>query len=156
MILRERRRGAVRIGGVPGVPRRWFSMVPKVLERKFCGCLLGLVVGDALGAPFEGRWSVSGFEVYAAARRRRILRYTGDTHMALGVAESLVACGSFDGRHMAETFVRSFEREPWRGYGPGPQRIFCRIRLGAPWDRAAEDIYPGVPLATVPPSGWRR
>ncbi len=128
---------------VPGVQRRWLSMDPKVLERKFCGCLLGLAVGDALGAPFEGRRSVSGSEVYAAARRRRILRYPDDTHMALGVAESLAACGGFDGRHMAETFVRNFEREPWRGYGPGPPRIFRRIKLGAPWDRAAEDIYPG-------------
>ncbi|MBC7106025.1 MAG: ADP-ribosylglycohydrolase family protein [Firmicutes bacterium] len=59
------------------------------------------------------------------------------------MAESLVACRGFDGRHMAETFVRNFEREPWRGYGPGPPRIFRRIKHGVPWDRAAEDIYPG-------------
>ncbi|MBC7104306.1 MAG: ADP-ribosylglycohydrolase family protein, partial [Firmicutes bacterium] len=32
----------------------------KVLQRKFCGCLVGLAVGDALGAPFEGRRPVSG------------------------------------------------------------------------------------------------
>ena len=134
---------AARIDRMPGIRRRWFSMEPKVLQRKFCGCLVGLAIGDALGAPFEGRWWVSGSEVHAAARRRSVLRYTDDTHMALGVAESLVACGGFDGRHMAETFVRNFEREPWRGYGPGPPRIFRRIKLGAPWDRAAEDIYPG-------------
>ncbi|MGQ9532582.1 MAG: ADP-ribosylglycohydrolase family protein [Desulfotomaculales bacterium] len=118
-------------------------MEPKTLERKFCGCLLGLAVGDALGAPFEGWWSVSSSEVYAAAERRAMLRYTDDTHMALGVAESLAACGGFDGPHMAETFLRNFEREPWRGYGPGPPRIFRRIKHGVPWDRAAEDIYPG-------------
>jgi len=51
-----------------------------------------------------------------------VLRCTEDTHMALGVAESLAACRGFDGRHMAETFVRNFEREPWRGYGPARRR----------------------------------
>jgi len=114
-----------------------------VLQRKFLGCLMGLAIGDALGAPFEGKESVNRAEVRAVAERTEILRYTDDTHMALGVAESLVACRGFDGQHMAETFVRNFEREPWRGYGPGPPRIFHRIKLGARWDRAAGDVYPG-------------
>ncbi|MBC7105290.1 MAG: ADP-ribosylglycohydrolase family protein, partial [Firmicutes bacterium] len=103
----------------------------------------GLADGDAPGAPIEGRRPVTGSEVRTAAARRPLLRYTDDTHMALGVAESLVACGGFDGGHMAGTFVRNFEREPWRGYGPGPPRIFRRIKGGVPWDRAAEDVYPG-------------
>jgi len=118
-------------------------MDPEVLKRKFCGCLVGLALGDALGAPFEGRESVSPAEIYATAERTKILRYTDDTHMALGMAESLIACRGFDGQHMAETFVRNFEQEPWRGYGPGPPRIFRRIKLGARWDRAAGNIYPG-------------
>lgn len=63
--------------------------------------------------------------------------------MAVGAAESLIACHGFDGSHMADTFVRNYEREPWRGYGPGPPRVFRRIKSGAPWDRAAEEIYPG-------------
>jgi poly(ADP-ribose) glycohydrolase ARH3 len=63
--------------------------------------------------------------------------------MTLGVAESMVTCRSFDGRCMAETFANNFEQEPWRGYGPGYLRIFRRIKLGARWDRAAEDVYPG-------------
>ncbi|SHJ43032.1 ADP-ribosylglycohydrolase family protein [Desulfofundulus thermosubterraneus] len=118
-------------------------MDPEVLQRKFCGCLLGLALGDALGAPFEGRELVSHSEIHAIAEKTKILRYTDDTHMALGVAESLIACRGFNGRHMAETFVRNFEQEPWRGYGPGPPRVFRRIKLGARWDRAAEDVYPG-------------
>lgn len=113
------------------------------LQQKFCGCLVGLAVGDALGAPFEGRWSVSSAEIRGAVEKMRILPYTDDTHMAIGVAESLVACRGFNGQHMAETFVHNFEREPWRGYGPGPPRVFQRIKLGARWDRAAEGIYPG-------------
>ncbi|MGB9920184.1 MAG: ADP-ribosylglycohydrolase family protein [Moorellales bacterium] len=116
---------------------------PGILRLKFRGCLVGLALGDALGAPFEGAGPVTGTEVLAAVARRPLLRYTDDTHMAIGVAASLIACRGFDGRHMAETFVRNFELEPWRGYGPGPPRVFRRIKSGAPWDRAAEEIYPG-------------
>ena len=113
------------------------------LQVKFRGCLVGLALGDALGAPFEGAGPVSRAEVCAAAVQREVLRYTDDTHMAIGVAESLVACRGFDGRHMADTFVRNFEREPWRGYGPGPPRVFRRIKSGAPCDKAAQEVYPG-------------
>ncbi len=113
------------------------------LKIKFRGCLVGLALGDALGAPFEGAGPVDKKEVFAAAERRQILRYTDDTHMAIGVAESLMVWRGFDGSHLAGTFLRNFEREPWRGYGLGPPRVFQRIKLGTPWDRAAEEIYPG-------------
>ena len=82
-------------------------------------------------------------EIRAIADRQRVLRYTDDTHMMIGVAESLVANRGFDGEHMAQTFLQNFEREPWRGYGPGPPRIFRMIRGGEAWDKAAERIYPG-------------
>jgi len=86
-----------------------------ILQLKFRGCLVGLAIGDALGAPFEGRSVVGRAEVYAAAETRDALRYTDDTHVTIGVAESLIACRGFDGRHMAETVVYNFEQEPWRG-----------------------------------------
>ncbi|GAB6274348.1 MAG: hypothetical protein STSR0004_12110 [Peptococcaceae bacterium] len=73
---------------------------------------MGLALGDALGALFEGRESVSPAEIYAIVEKIKFLRYTDDTHMALGVVESMIACRGFDGRHMAETFVRNFEQEP--------------------------------------------
>jgi len=113
------------------------------LRERFRGCMLGLALGDALGVPFEGRREVRGDQVWRAAEERPLLRYTDDTHMAIGVAESLIKCGRFEGRHMAETFARNFKEEPWRGYGPGPPRVFEKIEAGVPWDRAAETIYPG-------------
>lgn len=42
---------------------------------------------------------------------------------------------------MARTFMQNYEREPWRGYGPGPPRIFRMIRAGEAWDKAAEKLY---------------
>ncbi len=60
------------------------------LQAKFRGALLGGAVGDALGAPFEGRATVEPAEVARHLRRLGTLVYTDDTQMTLGLAESLV------------------------------------------------------------------
>lgn len=71
------------------------------------------------------------------------LIYTDDTHMTIGVAESLLECRGFDGTHMASRFVHNYAEEPWRGYGPGPPRVFRLIAGGEPWDQASAHVYPG-------------
>lgn len=96
---------------------------------KFVGCMLGCAVGDALGLSmwkgfFDGRWS-------------------DDTHMMIGVAESLVANKGFNGSHMAQTFVRNYEQEPWRGYANGPLKVFRLIKSGVSWSEAAESLFGG-------------
>ncbi len=92
------------------------------LER-FIGCLVGTAVGDSLGAQREG---ASGFaEVWEIGPR-----YTDDTVMTLGVAESLVEAKGFHYFHMAEKFVKNYEREPWRRYGSTSPRIFRMMRSG--------------------------
>ena len=66
------------------------------LSDRFTGCLLGLAVGDALGARFEGQ-----SPEYIAQRYQTVeallkglpsgeLWYTDDTQMAIGVAETVV------------------------------------------------------------------
>ena len=116
-------------------------MIEQVLKSKFLGALVGTGVGDAVGAPFEGRGEVEPEEIEAIAERREVLTYTDDTHMMIGIAESLLKTGGFDGEDMAYTFVRNFELEPFRGYGPGPPRIFRLIKAGAAWDEAALELY---------------
>lgn len=114
------------------------------IERlKFLGALVGTAVGDAVGAGFEGRHRAEPEAIKALADRREVLTYTDDTHMMIGMAESLVARRGFDGEHMALTFVKNYEREPWRGYGPGPPRVFRMIKAGESWERASEKVYPG-------------
>jgi poly(ADP-ribose) glycohydrolase ARH3 len=115
----------------------------QVRRDKFIGAFLGTAVGDALGAPFEGYPEVTKEEIEAAADGREVLTYTDDTHMMIGVAESLIRNRGFDGQDMAETFVRHYDLEPWRGYGPGPPRIFRMIRSGIAWDKAALKLYQG-------------
>ena len=114
-----------------------------VLESKFLGALVGTGIGDALGAPFEGRHRVRPEEIEAMAEGQEVLTYTDDTHMMIGVAESLIRNRSFDGADMAHTFIKNYELEPWRGYGPGPSHIFRLIKAGAAWDEAAQGLYYG-------------
>ena len=68
------------------------------LKSKFLGAFIGTAVGDALGAPFEGYDCVDPEEIETVAERLPVLAYTDDTHMMLGVAESLLRCRGFDGR----------------------------------------------------------
>jgi poly(ADP-ribose) glycohydrolase ARH3 len=93
------------------------------LRSKFAGSLIGAAIGDSLGAGDR--------------------RYTDDTAMMIGVAESLVEDKGFNAEHMASIFARNYEAEPWRGYGPGPPRIFRMMKSGSRWQEAAERIYPG-------------
>ena len=118
-------------------------MNEQILKSKFLGTFIGTGVGDALGAFFEGRREVRVEEIEAVADKAQILTYTDDTHMMIGVAESLIRTGGFDGEDMARTFMKNYELEPFRGYGPGPPYIFRLMRAGAAWDEVAQRLYHG-------------
>ncbi|MFQ5758844.1 MAG: ADP-ribosylglycohydrolase family protein, partial [Candidatus Bathyarchaeia archaeon] len=109
-----------------------------MLRSKFVGCLVGSAVGDALGSSFEGSWAPEVKPENFSGQ------WTDDTHMMIGVAESLIENEAFNGRHMAETFIKNYEREPWRGYGLGPPRVFGWIKSGVPWNEAAKRLYGGA------------
>ena len=113
------------------------------LKLKFMGCLVGTAIGDALGARREGGGMSRSEDIVSLAEKLEQLIYTDDTHMTIGVAESLVENKGFDGEHMAQSFIKNYEAEPWRGYGPGPPKIFRMIRSGEAWDSAASRLYPG-------------
>ncbi len=113
-------------------------------EGRFCGAMLGVAVGDALGARFEGVGSVDPDELAKFASDPDLLRYTDDTHMTLGLAWSLIEKQGFDAAHTAEGFARNFEQEPWRGYGGGPPHVFGLMRQGVPWDQAAGSLFGGT------------
>lgn len=114
------------------------------LAEKFRGALVGAAVGDALGSFFEGRPSLELEELEKLEEDPGLLEYTDDTHMTIGMAESLAARGGFDGPHMAHTFVRNYVDEPWRGYGPGPPQVFLQLAEGAEWDQAGRTLFDGT------------
>ncbi len=107
---------------------------------RFEGCLLGLALGDALGAPLEGGpierfvWRLIGRTSQGA------MRWTDDTQMSLDLAECLVAKGAVDPDDLAQRFARSYR---WsRGYGPGAAKLLKRIARGADWRDANRSVYP--------------
>lgn len=118
-------------------------MVGEMLRAKFLGSLIGTAVGDAVGAGFEGKPALEPEAIEVLVARRELLVYTDDTHMMIGMVESLVHRSGFDGEHMANVFIRNYDSEPWRGYGQGPPSVFRMIRGGEPWDKAAEKLYHG-------------
>ncbi len=108
------------------------------VESKFIGALLGTFVGDALGRPYEGRnwrWIAERGEPGEMTQGF----YTDDTQMMISVAESLVACGGFDGADMARRFVENFDF--MRGYGPGVFQVISNLAAGQPWDHAGEGLF---------------
>lgn len=108
MVLQRRMRGTddrvssrLRLNGKEGKATLATGPGWDALKMMFRGYLVGLALGDTLGAPFGGTMPVDKREVFAAAERRQILRYTDDTHMAIGVAESLIAWRGFNSNHLA-------------------------------------------------------
>lgn len=102
---------------------------------------MGLSLGDSLGAPFEGLMPPleSGFDAFLK-HLPAALRYTDDTEMAMGVAESLAAKGGLDPGHMALRFAENFD--PSRGYGPGTIAVLGLMKKGVPWHEANRSVFP--------------
>jgi poly(ADP-ribose) glycohydrolase ARH3 len=115
----------------------------KKLRDKFLGSLIGAALGDAVGASREGHRMASEDESNRISEIKHPLRYTDDTHMTIGMAESFVENHGFNGTHLAERFTENYLKEPWRGYGPGPPRVFRLLINGEAWDKAAGQVYPG-------------
>jgi poly(ADP-ribose) glycohydrolase ARH3 len=115
------------------------------LESRFVGALLGTMVGDQLGAPFEGQPAeaipdLQGGPEEDSAYWIGASRYTDDTQMMIALAESLVIMGRADGADIARRFSDNYE--PQRGYGSGAHQALSALRHGCQWDQAAKLVFP--------------
>lgn len=104
------------------------------------GCLFGLALGDALGAPYEGGilerllWKMIGTTAEGHPK------WTDDTQMTLDLLESILEIGQLNQQHLAQKFAASYR---WRrGYGVGTAKILKRINKGESFTTAATAIYP--------------
>lgn len=98
---------------------------------KYIGCFMGLAIGDATGAPFEGGPLERLLWKALSINSKGKLRYSDDTQMALDLAHSFVHNQSIQQEHLAQTFAKSYH---WsRGYGPSAAVLLKNIRQGAKW-----------------------
>ncbi len=117
------------------------SSVPSM--SSIAGCLAGSALGDAIGEIAFRVTQENNLRAYI--EDADTLRYTDDTAMALGLAESIIACnGTVRAQHLGETFRKNYEQEPWRGYGPGPPSIFRTVKQSdTDYLSVAQNLYRG-------------
>ena len=112
------------------------------LKSRFLGGMVGSALGDAIGEMAflypEREHLCSNLDLVSE------LRYTDDTAMALGIAESIIKEGGIDQNGLGETFSYNYQREPWRGYAAGPPTIFSMVeKLKITYPQAARRLFGG-------------
>lgn len=108
---------------------------------KLYNAIMGLVVGDALGVPFEFRkrdtFIASGM-MGNGTHHQIAGTWSDDSSMTLATLESIVRLGRIDPADIMENFVRWFrdaEFTPWGNVfdvGSGTQRALARFMAGNP------------------------
>lgn len=103
-------------------------------HHNYIGVGYGLILGDALCAPFEGGpleralWWMIG-----STRGKR--RYTDDSQMAFDLGNHLLRTGQIDQQSLLRDFADSYR---WsRGYGPSTVSVLKAARRCADWHAAA-------------------
>jgi poly(ADP-ribose) glycohydrolase ARH3 len=109
------------------------------------GALVGVAVGDALGAAFEGYpGPVPDQLLQSHLAATSPLRYTDDTALTIAVAESLLASRGLDEDHLAATLAASFAADPHRGYGAGAAALLSAVAVGEDWRELAPAQFGGA------------
>lgn len=114
--------------------------------EKFRGCLLGLAVGDSLGAPYEGLPPDLIRELGPADQivqnlEQKKLCYTDDTEMMFGVAEALSEDGEIIQEKLAWRFGQNYH--PERGYGQSARKVIEAIIKNEDWAKLAKNSFNG-------------
>ncbi len=113
------------------------------IKIKYLGGMVGSALGDAIGElAFQYR---NKEDLCIQLDQLKKLRYTDDTAMAIGLAESIIKKSCLDQQDLGETFRYNYEREPWRGYASGPPTIFSMVeQLSITYAEAARSLFGGT------------
>lgn len=101
--------------------------------------MLGTLLGDAIGAPFEGVAAGDGAARLEYAQGQQQLRYTDDTQLTLALARHLVDAPQVDPPALRAAFADAYD--PGRGYGAGMRLVVAAWRAGADPDAAARVAF---------------
>jgi len=117
------------------------------IQDRYCGCLLGLALGDAVGSPLEGMSADMIFQFFGDTQdlmsvpADRLLHYTDDTQMMVGVAQTLLEYGRIVEDPLCQRFAANLQ--PHRGYGGGTLAILQAVANGRRWRHLTESLFPG-------------
>jgi len=103
----------------------------ELIRQRFQGALIGALVGDCYGAPFEHKKVANPttlMDNIEELSKQRTLYYTDDTCMSISTCKSLLERKGFDAHHLAREFSESYFREPKRGYGPAVRTVFKKLK----------------------------
>jgi ADP-ribosylglycohydrolase len=102
----------IKEGHLRGILNRLMEIKLEI-EDRFYGALLGLAVGDALGAPVEFKppGSFEPVTDFASGGPHNLKtgEWTDDTSLALCSAESLINCQGFDAQHQMQNFLKWYQ-----------------------------------------------
>jgi ADP-ribosyl-[dinitrogen reductase] hydrolase len=104
------------------------------------GAVVGVAIGDALGAPFEG-YPGDGLvtEMQGGGPHSRVKGgWTDDTLQMLAVADSLITCRGFSAEDQLTRMLAGYRRHP-EFYGPTSSMVFDLILAGRPPLQAAAE-----------------
>ncbi|HZO88247.1 MAG TPA: ADP-ribosylglycohydrolase family protein [Chthonomonadaceae bacterium] len=118
--------------------------VQEQLRDRFRGVLVGLAVGDALGAPLEFQPARKPDHyvtemIGGGWQKLPPGQWTDDTQMALCVVESLLARRVFDPDDIARRFVVWMQSGP-PDIGLHTRRVLDAISRGEPWEQASKEV----------------
>ena len=119
-----------------------------VLRDRFRGALLGLAVGEALGAPadfltaaqIEERFGVITEMLGGGCHEVQLGEATDATDMMLCMAESLADTGGFDPEDVMERYLAWFESGP-RDVSLTVRTVLLSFRSGTHWDLASRRAF---------------
>jgi poly(ADP-ribose) glycohydrolase ARH3 len=112
------------------------------IKEKYLGGMVGSALGDAIGE--LAFLHCKKQDLCTQLDRSKQLRYTDDTAMSIGLAESILKTGCLDEQDLGETFRNNFGKEPWRGYASGPPTLFSMVeRLRIRYAEAAQRLFGG-------------
>lgn len=108
------------------------SIEPTLLASKFRGILLGALVGDCCGRPYE-------FQIPNASLTKRDLdklegeyfsapvkRYSDDTAMTRVLASTLLK--GYNQKELAKNFTEEYYKDPYRAYGNHVRTVFQKLK----------------------------
>jgi ADP-ribosylglycohydrolase len=124
--------------------------------ERWSGCILGLALGDALGAPVEGKSPAActeyvhkklggpapgpartGDDTQAASPSSPVFgQYTDDTQLARELLLSYAERGRFDPAHYAQRIGALFGAGAVVGAGRMTEEVGLRLHAGVPWEQA--------------------